>query len=110
MSALSGGERNRVHLAKMVKDAPNVLLLDEPTNDLDVEVLRSLENGIEEFSGSAIIVSHDRCFLDRLCTHIIAFEGDAKVVYFPGNYTAYAADFKKRNTNVEPKRFKNLGF
>eukprot|EP00011_Vannellida_sp_DIVA3-517-6-12_P013549 CAMPEP_0114616274 /NCGR_PEP_ID=MMETSP0168-20121206/6603_1 /TAXON_ID=95228 ORGANISM="Vannella sp., Strain DIVA3 517/6/12" /NCGR_SAMPLE_ID=MMETSP0168 /ASSEMBLY_ACC=CAM_ASM_000044 /LENGTH=580 /DNA_ID=CAMNT_0001827385 /DNA_START=172 /DNA_END=1911 /DNA_ORIENTATION=- len=87
ISTLSGGERNRVHLAKMLKRGPNVLLLDEPTNDLDVEVLRSLEAGVAEFAGTAIIVSHDRWFLDRLCTHIIAFEPEGDVVFFNGNYT-----------------------
>ena len=93
---LSGGERNRVHLAKMLKSQANVLLLDEPTNDLDVETLRALEQGISEYAGCAIIISHDRWFLDRLATHIIAFEGDSDVVWFEGNYEDYEADRHKR--------------
>jgi len=83
---LSGGERNRVHLAKMLKSGANVLLLDEPTNDLDVETLRALEDALAEFAGCAVVISHDRWFLDRLATHIIAFEGDSQVVWFEGNY------------------------
>jgi sulfate-transporting ATPase len=93
---LSGGERNRVHLAKMLKSQANVLLLDEPTNDLDVETLRALEQGISEYAGCAIVISHDRWFLDRLATHIIAFEGDSDVVWFEGNYEDYEADRHKR--------------
>lgn len=110
ISTLSGGERNRVHLAKMLKKGPNVLLLDEPTNDLDVEVLRSLEAGVAEFSGTAIIVSHDRWFLDRLCTHIIAFEQEGDVVFFNGNYSDYIEDRKAKNPDASKKvRFKKLG-
>ncbi len=93
---LSGGERNRVHLAKMLKSGANVLLLDEPTNDLDVDTLRALEEALLEFAGCAIVVSHDRWFLDRIATHILAFEGDSEVVWFEGNYEAYEADFKRR--------------
>ncbi|MCD6025140.1 MAG: transporter ATP-binding protein [Fibrobacteria bacterium] len=93
---LSGGERNRVHLAKLLQTGGNVLLLDEPTNDLDVETLQGLENAIAEFSGCAVIISHDRWFLDRLATHILAFEGDSQVVYFEGNYAAYEENRKKR--------------
>ncbi|MBF0357386.1 MAG: energy-dependent translational throttle protein EttA [Magnetococcales bacterium] len=93
---LSGGERNRVHLAKVVKAGGNVLLLDEPTNDLDVETLRALEEALNEFPGSAIVVSHDRWFLDRIATHILAFEGDSKVTFFAGNYQDYEADRHKR--------------
>ena len=93
---LSGGERNRVHLAKMLKSQANVLLLDEPTNDLDVETLRALEQGISEYAGCAIVISHDRWFLDRLATHIIAFEGDSDVVWFEGNYEDYEADRRRR--------------
>jgi ATPase subunit of ABC transporter with duplicated ATPase domains len=93
---LSGGERNRVHLAKMLKAGGNLLLLDEPTNDLDVETLRALEQALLEFPGSAIVISHDRWFLDRIATHILAFEGDSKVVWFTGNYTDYEEDRKRR--------------
>jgi len=93
---LSGGERNRVHLAKMLKSGANVLLLDEPTNDLDVDTLRALEEALLDFAGCAIVVSHDRWFLDRIATHILAFEGDSEVVWFEGNYEAYAADYKRR--------------
>ena len=93
---LSGGERNRVHLAKMLKSGANVLLLDEPTNDLDVETLRALEESLAEFAGCAVVISHDRWFLDRLATHIIAFEGDSQVVWFEGNYEDYEADRKRR--------------
>jgi ATP-binding cassette ChvD family protein len=93
---LSGGERNRVHLAKMLKDGGNLLLLDEPTNDLDVETLRALEQALLEFPGSAIVISHDRWFLDRIATHILAFEGDSKVVWFNGNYSEYEEDRKRR--------------
>ncbi len=92
VSALSGGERNRVHLAKMLKEGANVLLLDEPTNDLDVNTMRALEEALENFAGCAVVISHDRWFLDRICTHILAFEGDSKVVWFEGNYSAYEAD------------------
>ena len=93
---LSGGERNRVHLARMLKSGANVLLLDEPTNDLDVNTLRALEEGLEDFAGCAVIISHDRWFLDRIATHILAFEGDSKVVWFEGNYSDYEADRRKR--------------
>ncbi len=93
---LSGGERNRVHLAKMLKSGANVILLDEPTNDLDVETLRALEEALASFAGSAVLVSHDRWFLDRLATHILAFEGEAKVVWFDGNYAEYEADRRRR--------------
>jgi sulfate-transporting ATPase len=93
---LSGGERNRVHLAKMLKSAANVLLLDEPTNDLDVETLRALEDALDAFAGCAVVISHDRWFLDRIATHILAFEGDSQVVWFEGNYADYEADRKRR--------------
>ena len=93
---LSGGERNRVHLAKMLKSGANVLLLDEPTNDLDVDTLRALEEALLDFAGCAIVVSHDRWFLDRIANYILAFEGDSEVVWFEGNYEAYAADYKRR--------------
>ena len=93
---LSGGERNRVHLAKMLKDGGNLLLLDEPTNDLDVETLRALEQALLEFPGSAVVISHDRWFLDRIATHILAFEGNSQVAWFAGNYADYAADRKRR--------------
>ena len=93
---LSGGERNRVHLAKLLKAGANVLLLDEPTNDLDVETLRALEEALWEFAGCALIISHDRWFLDRIATHILAFEGDSYVEWFEGNYAEYAADRRKR--------------
>ncbi len=105
---LSGGERNRVHLAKMLKSQANVLLLDEPTNDLDVETLRALEEGIANYAGCAIVISHDRWFLDRLATHIIAFEGDSQVVWFEGNYEDYEADKRRRlgDDATEPHRIK----
>jgi ATPase subunit of ABC transporter with duplicated ATPase domains len=96
VGALSGGERNRVHLARIVRSEPNVLLLDEPTNDLDVNTLRALEDALEDFPGCAVIISHDRWFLDRIATHILAFEGESRVVWFPGNYTDYEADRKQR--------------
>ena len=109
---LSGGERNRVHLAKMLKEGNNLLLLDEPTNDLDVDTLRALEEALEEFAGCAIIISHDRWFLDRICTHIIAYEGESQVVWFEGNYQDYEAD-RKRRLGAEAEqphrlRFKNF--
>jgi sulfate-transporting ATPase len=104
---LSGGERNRVHMAKLLKQGGNLLLLDEPTNDLDVDTLRSLEEALNEFGGSAIIISHDRWFLDRVCTHILAFEGDSHVEFFPGDYTDYEADRKKRlGEDARPTRIK----
>jgi ATP-binding cassette ChvD family protein len=93
---LSGGERNRVHLAKMLKEGANVLLLDEPTNDLDVNTLRALEEALENFAGCAIVISHDRWFLDRVATHILAFEGESRVFWFDGNYSEYEEDKKKR--------------
>jgi ATP-binding cassette ChvD family protein len=93
---LSGGQRNRVHLAKMLKEGANVLLLDEPTNDLDVNTLRALEEALENFGGCAVVISHDRWFLDRIATHILAFEGDSQVVFFNGNWTEYEADRKQR--------------
>jgi len=96
VGTLSGGERNRVHLARMLKQGANVLLLDEPTNDLDVNTIRALEEGLENFAGCAVIISHDRWFLDRIATHILAFEGDSKVTWFEGNYTAYEADRKAK--------------
>ncbi len=96
VGALSGGERNRVHLAKMLKSGANLLLLDEPTNDLDLETLRALEEALEQFAGCAVVISHDRWFLDRLATHILAFEGDSEVVWFEGNYGDYEADRKRR--------------
>ncbi|MBX7097452.1 MAG: energy-dependent translational throttle protein EttA [Myxococcaceae bacterium] len=105
---LSGGERNRVHLAKLLKEGGNLLLLDEPTNDLDVETLRSLEEGLTGFAGCAVIISHDRWFLDRIATHILAFEGDSKVFWFEGNMSDYEADKKKRlgADALTPKRIK----
>ncbi len=109
---LSGGERNRVHLAKMLKSGANVLLLDEPTNDLDVETLRALEEALEDFAGCAVIISHDRMFLDRIATHILAFEGDSHVEWFEGNFQDYEEDKKRRlgPESVEPKRLKYKKF
>ena len=101
---LSGGERNRVHLAKMLKEGANVLLLDEPTNDLDVHTLRALEEAIQAFPGCAVVISHDRWFLDRIATHILAFEGDSQVTWFEGNFEAYEEDKMKRLGDVQPKR------
>ncbi len=101
---LSGGERNRLHLAMTLKKEANVLLLDEPTNDLDVNTLRALEEGLENYAGCAVIISHDRWFLDRVCTHILAFEGNSQVYYFEGGYSDYEENKKKRLGNVEPKR------
>ena len=101
---LSGGERNRLHLALALKQEGNVLLLDEPTNDIDVNTLRALEEGLEEFAGCAVVISHDRWFLDRICTHILAFEGDGNVFYFEGSYTDYEANKAKRLGIEEPKR------
>jgi len=103
---LSGGERNRLHLAKLLKQGANVLLLDEPTNDLDVETLRALEEALLAFPGSIIVISHDRWFLDRIATHILAFEGDSQAVFFEGNYTEYEADHKERIGDAQPKRVK----
>jgi ATPase subunit of ABC transporter with duplicated ATPase domains len=96
VGVLSGGERNRVHLAKMLSRPANVILLDEPTNDLDVETLSALEDALAEFPGCAVVISHDRFFLDRIATHILAFEGDSQVVWFEGNYQDYEADRKRR--------------
>ena len=109
---LSGGERNRVHMAKLLRSGGNVLLLDEPTNDLDVETLQALEAALEDFAGCAVIISHDRFFLDRLCTHILAFEGEAHVEWFEGNFEAYEADKIRRlgADSVEPKRVKYKKF
>ena len=109
---LSGGERNRVHMAKLLRSGGNVLLLDEPTNDLDVETLQALESAIEDFAGCAIIISHDRFFLDRLCTHMLAFEGDAHVEWFEGNFEAYEADKVRRlgPDSIMPKRAKYKRF
>ncbi|MDY3267596.1 MAG: energy-dependent translational throttle protein EttA [Phocaeicola sp.] len=101
---LSGGERNRLHLAMALKEEGNVLLLDEPTNDIDVNTLRALEEGLEDFAGCAVVISHDRWFLDRICTHILAFEGNSEVFYFEGSYTEYEENKMKRMGNVEPKR------
>ncbi|MBQ3660193.1 MAG: ATP-binding cassette domain-containing protein, partial [Bacteroidales bacterium] len=103
---LSGGERNRLHLALTLKDEGNVLLLDEPTNDVDVNTIRALEEGLDGFAGCAVVVSHDRWFLDRIATHILAFEGDSQVVFFDGNYSEYEENKKKRLGDTEPKRFK----
>ncbi|MBK5947316.1 energy-dependent translational throttle protein EttA [Rhodobacter veldkampii DSM 11550] len=109
---LSGGERNRVHMAKLLRSGGNVLLLDEPTNDLDVETLQALESALDDFAGCAVIISHDRFFLDRLCTHILAFEGDAHVEWFEGNFEAYEEDKIRRlgPDSVEPKRVKYKKF
>jgi ATP-binding cassette ChvD family protein len=101
---LSGGERNRLHLALTLKAEANVLLLDEPTNDIDVNTLRALEEGLENFAGCAVVISHDRWFLDRICTHILAFEGNSEVFYFEGSYSEYEENKKMRLGNVEPKR------
>lgn len=103
---LSGGERNRLHLALTLKDEGNVLLLDEPTNDVDVNTIRALEDGLENFAGCAVVISHDRWFLDRIATHILAYEGDSQVVFFEGNYAEYEENRKARLGNVEPKRFR----
>jgi ATPase subunit of ABC transporter with duplicated ATPase domains len=96
VGSLSGGERNRIHLAKMLKSGANVLLLDEPSNDLDVNTLRALEDALETFAGTALVISHDRWFLDRVATHILAFEGNSEVVWFPGNYSEYEEDRQRR--------------
>jgi ATPase subunit of ABC transporter with duplicated ATPase domains len=103
---LSGGERNRLHLAMTLKTEANVLLLDEPTNDIDVNTLRALEEGIQDFAGCAVVVSHDRWFLDRICTHILAFEGDSQVYWFEGSYSEYEENRKKRLGDAGPKRIK----
>ena len=108
VNQLSGGERNRVHLAKVLKTGSNLLLLDEPTNDLDVDTLRSLENALLEYAGCAVIISHDRWFLDRIATHILAFEGSSHVEWFQGNYEAYEQDRKRRlgDLSDRPHRIK----
>ncbi|MGB3624292.1 MAG: ATP-binding cassette domain-containing protein, partial [Henriciella sp.] len=109
---LSGGERNRVHMARLLKEGGNVLLLDEPTNDLDVETLRALEDALVDFAGCAVVISHDRFFLDRICTHILAFEGEAHVEWFEGNFEDYEEDKKRRlgADALEPKRLKHKKF
>ena len=108
VSVLSGGERNRLHLAKLLKSGGNVMLLDEPTNDLDVDTLRALENAILDYAGCVVVISHDRWFLDRICTHILAFEGDSQVVWFEGNYQEYEEDRKRRlgDDAIQPRRLK----
>ena len=105
---LSGGERNRVHLAKTLASGGNLILLDEPTNDLDIETLQALEEALEEFAGCAVVISHDRWFLDRLATHILAFEGDSHIEWFEGNFEAYEEDKKRRlgADSLIPKRIK----
>jgi ATPase subunit of ABC transporter with duplicated ATPase domains len=103
---LSGGERNRLHLALTLKEEANVLLLDEPTNDIDVNTLRALEEGLEHFAGCAVIISHDRWFLDRVATHILAFEGNSRVHFFEGSYSDYEENRKKRLGDEGPKRIK----
>ncbi len=112
LNLLSGGERNRVHMARLLKEGGNVLLLDEPTNDLDVETLRALEDALVDFAGCAVVISHDRFFLDRICTHILAFEGDAHVEWFEGDFSAYEEDKKRRlgPDALEPKRMKHKKF
>jgi len=106
VGVLSGGERNRLHLALTLRQEANVLLLDEPTNDLDVNTLRALEEGLENFAGCAVIISHDRWFLDRVCTHILAFEGNSNVYYYEGSYSDYEENKKKRLGDVSPTRIK----
>ena len=101
---LSGGERNRLHLALTLKSEANVLLLDEPTNDIDINTLRALEEGLENFAGCAVVISHDRWFLDRIATHILAFEGDSEVYFFEGSYSEYEENRKKRLGDITPKR------
>nr|MBP7436642.1 ATP-binding cassette domain-containing protein [Bacteroidia bacterium] len=106
LEVLSGGERNRVHLAIALKQGSNVLLLDEPTNDIDVNTLRALEEAIENFAGCAVIISHDRWFLDRVATHILAFEGDSQVYFFDGNFSEYEENKKQRLGDVQPHRIR----
>ena len=101
VGVLSGGERNRVHLARLLKSGANLILLDEPTNDLDVNSIRALEEGLENFAGCAVVISHDRWFLDRVATHILAFEGDSCVHWFNGNYSSYLEDFRRRKGKEE---------
>src|SRR5579871_2997730 len=110
VGSLSGGERGRLHLAKTLMTGGNVLLLDEPSNDIDVETLRALEDALLEFAGCVMVISHDRWFLDRIATHILAFEGESQVVFFDGNYQEYEADKRKRlgEEGAKPKRFKAL--
>ena len=112
VGSLSGGERNRVHLAKMLKSGANVLLLDEPTNDLDVETLRALEEALVDFAGCAVVISHDRFFLDRIATHMLAYEGDSHVEWFEGNFADYEEDKKRRlgTDSVIPHRLKYKKF
>ena len=105
VGVLSGGERNRLHLAMTLKTDANVLLLDEPTNDIDVNTLRALEEGIQSFAGCAVVISHDRWFLDRICTHILAFEGDSQTYFFEGSFSEYEENRKKR-LGDEPRKFK----
>jgi ATPase subunit of ABC transporter with duplicated ATPase domains len=108
VGVLSGGERNRLHLAKLLKEGGNVLLLDEPTNDLDVDTLRALEDAILQFAGSVLVISHDRWFLDRVATHILAFEDESQVFFFPGNFQEYEEDKRRRlgEEATEPHRIK----
>ncbi|MBQ1605670.1 MAG: ATP-binding cassette domain-containing protein, partial [Bacteroidales bacterium] len=103
---LSGGERNRLHLALTLKSEANVLLLDEPTNDIDVNTLRALEDGLEDFAGCAVVITHDRWFLDRVATHILAFEGDSQVVFFEGSYSEYEENKRKRLGDIDPHRLR----
>jgi ATPase subunit of ABC transporter with duplicated ATPase domains len=103
---LSGGERNRLHLALTLKEEANVLLLDEPTNDIDVNTLRALEDGLDNFAGCAVIISHDRWFLDRVATHILSFEGDSQVYFFEGSFSEYEENHKKRVGDASPHRIK----
>jgi ATPase subunit of ABC transporter with duplicated ATPase domains len=110
IGVLSGGERNRLHLAMALKEEGNVLLLDEPTNDIDVNTLRALEEGLDDFAGCAVIVSHDRWFLDRICTHILAFEGNSEVFFFEGTYTEYEENKRRRMGDVEPQRVRYRKF
>ena len=106
IAMLSGGERNRLHLAMALKEEGNVLLLDEPTNDIDVNTLRALEEGLENFAGCAVVISHDRWFLDRICTHILAFEGDSSVFFFQGSYSEYEENKRARTGDTEPHRIR----
>jgi len=110
IGVLSGGERNRLHLAMALKEEGNVLLLDEPTNDIDVNTLRALEEGLENFAGCAVVVSHDRWFLDRICTHILAFEGNSEVFFFEGTYSEYEENKRRRMGDVEPQRVRYRKF
>jgi ATPase subunit of ABC transporter with duplicated ATPase domains len=109
VDTLSGGERNRLHLAKLLKGGGNLILLDEPSNDLDVDTLRALEDAMLAFAGCAVVVSHDRWFLDRIATHILAFEGDSQVVWYEGNYQEYAADYRRRK-GVEADQPHRIGY